>query len=81
VVGNIGDVQSKALRLEEEAAMDISQQAARIQMIVNTIAERSLAVHSEARPAYVHDEVITGRAWLSHPRLSAHLHPPNVGRS
>lgn len=37
--------------------MDREQQAVRIQKIVNTIAERSLAVPSEARPAYIREEV------------------------
>jgi hypothetical protein len=57
--------------------MGRSQQAARIQMIVNTIAERSLAVPSKARPAYVHDEVAKVReafrqTYATDPRLTAY---------
>jgi hypothetical protein len=37
--------------------MDRKQQAARIQKIVDTIAERSLGVPPEARPAYIQEEV------------------------
>ena len=37
--------------------MDKKQQAARIQRIVNTIAERATAVPDGARPAYIQEEV------------------------
>jgi hypothetical protein len=37
--------------------MDRQQQAARIQKIVNTIAERALALSPDARPAYIREEV------------------------
>ena len=57
--------------------MDRRQQAARIQMIVNTIAERSLAVAPEARPAYIQDEVAQVReafrqTYATDPRLTAY---------
>jgi hypothetical protein len=57
--------------------MDRRQQAARIQMIVNTIAERSLVVPLEARPAYVHDEVAKVRetfrqTYATDPKLTAY---------
>ena len=37
--------------------MDRKQQAMRVQKIVNTIAERSIAVPAEARSAYIQEEV------------------------
>jgi hypothetical protein len=37
--------------------MNREQQAARIQKIVDTIAERSIAVPPDARPAYIQEEV------------------------
>jgi hypothetical protein len=37
--------------------MDREQQAERIQRIVNAIAERSLAVPPDVRPAYIQEEV------------------------
>jgi hypothetical protein len=37
--------------------MDKKQQAARIQRIVNTIAERATAVPDGARPVYIQEEV------------------------
>ena len=57
--------------------MSRRQQAARIQMIVNTIAERSLAVAPEVRPAYIHDEVAQVReafrqTYATDPRLTAY---------
>jgi hypothetical protein len=41
--------------------MDKREQAARIQRIVNTIAERATAVPADARPAYIQEEVVKVR--------------------
>jgi hypothetical protein len=65
------------LRLEDEAMMERRQQAAWIQMIVNRIAERSLIVPPEARPAYIQDEVAKVReafrqTYATDPRLTAY---------
>jgi hypothetical protein len=56
--------------------MDREQQAARIQKLVNTIAERSLGMPSEIRTAFIQEEVTKAReafrqTYEADPRLTA----------